>query len=303
MISFPTIQARTQYITRLENVEFHLLREDEIHPHISGNKFRKLKYNLLEFSHGNYDGILSFGGAFSNHIAALAAAGKEFKIPTIGIIRGEELAEKYKENPTLSFAEEMGMQLYFISRSDYRLKNEISFQDKLRTQYGNVLILPEGGTNELAIKGCEEILGEHTQGFTHIAAAIGTGGTISGIIKSKLDHQKILGFPALKDSNFLREEIKMWSQTQDFELIPDYHFGGYGKTTPEFIDFINHFTQEYDVNLDPVYTGKMVYGLFERIKSGFFPENSKILAVHTGGLQGIKGYNQKLKKENKQIII
>jgi 1-aminocyclopropane-1-carboxylate deaminase len=303
MISFPHIQARTQYITTLENVDLYLLREDEIHPHISGNKFRKLKYNLLEFFRGNYEGILSFGGAYSNHIAALAAAGKEFNVPTIGIIRGEELAEKYKENPTLSFAEEMGMKLHFVSRSDYRLKNEISFQDKLRKQLGHVFILPEGGTNKLAIKGCEEILGQHTREFTHIACAVGTGGTISGILKSKMNHQKILGYPALKDSHFLQEEIKIWSQTQDFELIPDYHFGGYGKTSPEFIDFINDFTEEYNVNLDPVYTGKMVYGLFEKIKSGFFPENSKILAVHTGGLQGIKGYNQKLKKENKPIII
>jgi 1-aminocyclopropane-1-carboxylate deaminase len=302
MIIFPPIQARIQFITCIQNVELHLLREDEIHSRISGNKYRKLKYNLEAYSKGNKDALLTFGGAFSNHISAVAAAGKEFNIPTIGIIRGEELVDKFQENPTLNEAFENGMKLHFISRTDYREKSTPEFQQKLRSQFGNVFILPEGGTNELAIKGCEEILGDHTQDFDWISASIGTGGTISGLIRSKKSHQKVLGFPALKDSEFLKEDIKNWTQTQDFEIFPDYHFGGYGKITAEFIDFLNDFTQEYNVNLDPIYTGKMVYGLMEKMKEGFFPPKSKILAIHTGGLQGIEGFNQKLQKENKPII-
>lgn len=303
MIHFPEIQSEIQFLTKINEVELHILREDQIHPSISGNKFRKLKYNLEEFSKGNYDAILTFGGAYSNHISATAAAGKEFNIPTIGIIRGEELSEKIAENPTLSFAQKAGMKLKFISREQYRNKSNPEFLEKLKSEFGNIYILPEGGTNELAIKGCEEILNENTREFNYIACAVGTAGTISGIVKSSENQQIILGFPALKDSGFLSDEINRFTNRSNFKLIKDYHFGGYAKVNNELLEFINDFKRQFGVTLDAVYTGKMMFGIFQLIQNGFFPKGTKILAVHTGGIQGNEGMNRKLKHANKTTII
>lgn len=303
MIHFPEIQSEIQFLTKINEVELHILREDQIYPSISGNKFRKLKYNLEEFSKGNYDAILTFGGAYSNHISATAAAGKEFNIPTIGIIRGEELSEKIAENPTLSFAQKTGMKLKFISREQYRNKSNPEFLEKLKSEFGNIYILPEGGTNELAIKGCEEILNENTREFNYIACAVGTAGTISGIVKYSENQQIILGFPALKDSGFLSDEINRFTNRSNFKLIKDYHFGGYAKVNNELLEFINDFKRQFGVTLDAVYTGKMMFGIFQLIQSGFFPKGTKILAVHTGGIQGNEGMNRKLKHANKTTII
>lgn len=303
MIHFPEIQSEIQFLTKINEVELHILREDQIYPSISGNKFRKLKYNLEEFSKGNYDAILTFGGAYSNHISATAAAGKEFNIPTIGIIRGEELSEKIAENPTLSFAQKAGMKLKFISREQYRNKSNPEFLEKLKSEFGNIYILPEGGTNELAIKGCEEILNENTREFNYIACAVGTAGTISGIVKSSENQQIILGFPALKDSGFLSDEINRFTNRSNFKLIKDYHFGGYAKVNNELLEFINDFKRQFGVTLDAVYTGKMMFGIFQMIQNGFFPKGTKILAVHTGGIQGNEGMNRKLKHANKTTII
>lgn len=303
MIHFPEIQSEIQFLTKINEVELHILREDQIYPSISGNKFRKLKYNLEEFSKGNYDAILTFGGAYSNHISATAAAGKEFNIPTIGIIRGEELSEKIAENPTLSFAQKAGMKLKFISREQYRNKSNPEFLEKLKSEFGNIYILPEGGTNELAIKGCEEILNENNREFNYIACAVGTAGTISGIVKSSKNQQIILGFPALKDSGFLSDEINRFTNRSNFKLIKDYHFGGYAKVNNDLLEFINDFKRQFGVTLDAVYTGKMMFGIFQLIQNGFFPKGTKILAVHTGGIQGNEGMNRKLKHANKTTII
>ena len=303
MIHFPEIQSEIQFLTKINEVELHILREDQIYPSISGNKFRKLKYNLEEFSKGNYDAILTFGGAYSNHISATAAAGKEFNIPTIGIIRGEELSEKIAENPTLSFAQKAGMKLKFISREQYRNKSNPEFLEKLKSEFGNIYILPEGGTNELAIKGCEDILNENTREFNYIACAVGTAGTISGIVKSSENQQIMLGFPALKDSGFLSDEINRFTNRSNFKLIKDYHFGGYAKVNNELLEFINDFKRQFGVTLDAVYTGKMMFGIFQLIQNGFFPKGTKILAVHTGGIQGNEGMNRKLKHANKTTII
>lgn len=302
MIQFPDIKSRIQFITKINEVELYMLREDEIHPTISGNKFRKLKYNLIEFQNGNYDSILTFGGAYSNHISAVAAAGKEFGIKTIGIIRGEEIINKIKENPTLTFAQNCGMQLKFISRENYRNKSNPEFLEELKSEFGNAYILPEGGTNELAVKGCEEILNETTSKFDFICCPIGTGGTISGIINSSENHQEILGFPVLKGADFLINEIKNLSYRSNWRLISDFHFGGYAKINDELLDFINDFKSRFDVTLEPIYTGKMMFGIFESIQNNYFAEKSKILAIHTGGLQGIEGMNQKLNLKNKTII-
>jgi 1-aminocyclopropane-1-carboxylate deaminase len=279
-------------------ISVQIKREDLIHPFVSGNKFRKLKYNLLQAKTENYETLLTFGGAFSNHIAAVAFAGKEKGFKTIGIIRGDELAGKVAENPTLAFAQNCGMQLEFISREEYRLKSEVSFIENLRQKFGSFYLIPEGGTNDLAIKGCQEILTTEDADFDYICCSIGTGGTISGIINSVLPHQKVLGFPALK-GDFLKEEICNFVRNENWELLTDYHFGGYGKVNEALIQFINQFYAENQIPLDPIYTGKMVFGVIDLIQKNYFPAESKILLIHTGGIQGIQGMNMKLK--NKQL--
>lgn len=279
------------------NISLHIKREDLLHPQISGNKFRKLKYNLMHAKNANYDTLVTFGGAFSNHILALAAAGKHYKLKTIGIIRGEELKDNYRQNPTLSLAESFGMQLLFISREQYKNKDHSAVETLLPNRY---LIIPEGGTNELAIKGCEEILTNKDSEFDYICCAVGTGGTIAGIANSAVKNQQVLGFPALKAD--LSIDIDKLTNKQNWSLITDYHFGGYAKVTTELIDFINSFYRDYNIKLDPIYTGKLVYGVMDLIKKGYFPDHSKILIIHTGGLQGISGMNQKLKTKNLPLI-
>jgi 1-aminocyclopropane-1-carboxylate deaminase len=279
-------------------ISVQIKREDLIHPFVSGNKFRKLKYNLLQAKEENQVTLLTFGGAFSNHIAAVAFAGKEKGFKTIGIIRGDELAGKVAKNPTLLFAQDCGMQLEFISREEYRLKSESSFLENLKQKFGSFYLIPEGGTNDLAIKGCQEILIPEDAEFDYICCSIGTGGTISGIINSVLPHQKVLGFPALK-GDFLKEEILNLTQNDNWELLTDYHFGGYGKVNEVLIGFINQFYTENQIPLDPIYTGKMVFGVIDLIEKNYFPDGSKILLIHTGGIQGIQGMNMKLR--NKQL--
>jgi 1-aminocyclopropane-1-carboxylate deaminase len=284
-----------------KSISLVIKREDLIHPFVSGNKFRKLKYNLLKAKAENQSTLLTFGGAYSNHIAAVAYAGKENGFQTIGIIRGDELGDKIESNPTLKFAQECGMQFEFVYRETYRLKTEATFLEQLQQQYGAFYLIPEGGTNTFAIQGCEEILTPDDASFDYVACAIGTGGTISGIINSVLPHQKVLGFPALK-GNFLQDEIRNFVRQDNWKLITDYHFGGYGKVTNDLIDWINQFYDQTQIPLDPVYTGKMVFGIVDLIAKNYFPENAKILLIHTGGLQGIQGMNLKLKNKGLPIL-
>ncbi|CAD0002003.1 1-aminocyclopropane-1-carboxylate deaminase/D-cysteine desulfhydrase [Flavobacterium salmonis] len=283
------------------DISLTIKREDLIHPFVSGNKFRKLKYNLLQAKAENKDTLLTFGGAFSNHIAAVAYAGKEQGFKTIGIIRGDELLDKIEENPTLKFAQENGMQFEFVSRENYRLKNEESYIKNLKEKFGDFYLVPEGGTNVLAVKGCEEILTDEDSVFNYVCCAVGTGGTISGLINNALPNQQILGFPALK-GNFLNDEIRIFAQKDNWNLISDYHFGGYGKVNLELIEFINSFFEENKVPLDPIYTGKMVFGVIDLIHKNYFSAHSKILLIHTGGLQGIAGMNIKLKQKKLPIL-
>lgn len=284
------------------NVELFIKREDLIHPLISGNKFRKLKYNLLQAKKENQTTLLTFGGAFSNHILAVAAAGFENNFKTIGVIRGEELFDKIDENPTLKKAQELGMQFKFVTREAYRNKSQKEFVENLEKELGAFYLLPEGGTNELAIKGCEEIITNVDHMFTHVCCSIGTGGTISGIINSSFIDQQVLGFPSLK-GDFISNEISNFAKKSNWTIISDYHFGGYGKITEALIRFINDFYLQHKIPLDPIYTGKMMFGIEDLIKNNYFPKGSKILAIHTGGLQGIKGMNELLKKQNKEILL
>jgi 1-aminocyclopropane-1-carboxylate deaminase len=283
-------------------ITLEIKREDLIHPSISGNKFRKLKYNLIEAKANHYATLLTFGGAFSNHIAAVASAGREYDFKTIGVIRGEELEGDLVHNPTLRFAQQCGMQLVFVSRKQYRSKTDPAFLKELVLKYGDYYYIPEGGTNALAVLGCEEILGEDDEIFDFICCSVGTGGTISGLINSSKSHQKIIGFPAL-NGDFLKEEICKFAANDRWELILDYAFGGYGKVSKELIFFINRFFTDTGIPLDPIYTGKMVFGVMDLIRQDYFPKDSKILMIHTGGLQGIEGMNMKLKKLNSPLLI
>lgn len=246
--------------------------------------------------------LLTFGGAYSNHIAAVAAAGKEYGFETIGIIRGEELAQTTALNPTLSFAQSCGMKLDFVHRSRYRQKHTQDFLTDLQAQWGSFYFIPEGGTNDLAIQGCEEILTPQDAVYDYICCAVGTGGTISGIIRSADPQQKILGFPALK-GDFLQTEIRKFVTADNWVLISDYVGRGYAQIDADLVHFINRFYQKTQVPLDPIYTGKMVLGVMDLIAKGFFPDHARILLIHTGGLQAVEGMNQVLQQKKLPLII
>ncbi len=282
-------------------ISLYVKREDLLHPEVSGNKFRKLKYNLQAAINQKKHTLLTFGGAFSNHISAVAAAGKLLGLKTIGIIRGEELGENLrqtlKQNPTLQFAASQGMHLHFISRSQYREKEDVGYLATLEKRFGNFYLLPEGGSNALAIQGCEEILSAADKDFDFLCCPVGTGGTISGIINASVKHQSVIGFTALKETH-LTSEISKYTSAKNWELNRDYHFGGYAKINAELVHFINNFQKKYHIPVDPVYTGKMFFGIFDLIQKSAFPQNCRILAIHTGGLQGIAGMNMMLEKKN-----
>ncbi|MDW5287598.1 1-aminocyclopropane-1-carboxylate deaminase/D-cysteine desulfhydrase [Formosa sp. PL04] len=284
------------------NISLSIKREDEIHPFVSGNKYRKLYYNVLKAKEEAHTTLLTFGGAYSNHIAAVAHAGKVSGFKTIGIIRGEELALQTDLNPTLKFAESCGMDFKFVTRADYRNKETDAFIQGLQVAFGDFYLIPEGGTNTLAVQGCEHILTPQDSEFDYICCAVGTGGTISGLINSSKPHQTVLGFPALK-GDFLQNNISKFVAKTNWKLITDYHFGGYAKINADLVRFINQFKSDYTVSLDPVYTGKVLFGIMDLIRKGYFPEHSKILMIHTGGLQGIAGMNTQLKKKKLPQII
>lgn len=284
-----------QFVKEVDGVLVSIKREDLLHPIVSGNKFRKLKYNLEEAISSGKKTVLTFGGAFSNHIAATAQAAKISGLQAVGVIRGEELAADFEktlqQNDTLKFATSCGMKLVFVSRKQYKRKDSEAFLEEFRQMYGDFYLLPEGGTNASAVKGCEEILTEKDKEFDIICCPVGTGGTVSGLINASSENQQILGFSALK-GNFLRSEISKFSKKNNWELIIDYHFGGYAKVNRKLVEFINDFKSETGIQLDPVYTGKMMFGIFDLIKKGKFSKNTCILAIHTGGLQGVSGINR-----------
>jgi len=282
------------------DVRIFIKREDLIHPNISGNKFWKLFFNVNQYFKSKPENplLITFGGAFSNHIASVSAFGKEFEISTIGIIRGNELENNWYENPTLSEASKNGMQFHFVSREDYQNKEKLT--EEFSNKYPNSLIIPEGGSNEMAVEGVQYMLGNDTKDFDYLCTAVGTGGTIAGISKFAKENQKVVGIKVVKDDS-LQKTISEWSRRSNFELI-EADENRYGKITDENIRFINWFHQEYGIPLDPIYTGKMMQKIFDLTKKGFFPKSSKILAFHTGGLQGIKGANLLLKSKGRETI-
>ena len=258
------------------------------HPYVLGNKWWKLKYNLERASADGHTTLLTFGGAYSNHLYAVAVAACEWGFKSIGIVRGEETLPL---NPTLTFCKSRGMKLQFISRHTFRKKEDEAFIRGLRDQWGDFYLLPEGGTNELAVLGCTEWAGylQDEIDFDYVCLPVGTGGTMAGIINGLRD-QAIIGFSSLKGGFFLNEEVKKWIRRRDgvWRIEERYHFGGYGKQTKALVEFIAGFENVHQVPLDQVYTGKMMFGVFDLIQQGAFARKTKILVLHTGGLQGRK---------------
>lgn len=283
-----------------KQVSLFVQREDLLHPSISGNKYRKLAFNIEEAKRQGKRQLLTFGGAYSNHVLATAHAGKEFGFATIGIIRGEELGVDLEKtlasNPTLRAAKELGMQFEFISRAAYRLKEQAAYTKQLAKTFPEAYLLPEGGSNALAVRGCECIL-QSTPFCDFIGVSVGTGGTLTGIVNRSDPAQQVLGFSALKGA-FLEDKIQaLHPKNKNWKLIEAYHFGGYAKTTSKLIAFINRFRRETGILLDPIYTGKMLFGLLDLVQKDAFPKGSKILAIHTGGLQAISAMNDRLMKK------
>lgn len=277
------------------NIKLFVLRTDLNHPLISGNKLFKLKYNVGEARKQNKKMLLTFGGAFSNHIAATAAAGREYGFKTIGLIRGDKLENL---NPTLRFASEQGMELHYISRKDYRNKNSEQFINSLNSRFSDFYLIPEGGANALGIKGCKEIKNYIEIPFDIIACPCGTGSTLTGIILSLKGTQRAIGFQILKGDNYIRQEVKNWlykfgqKEENNWEINENYHFGGYAKRSEELISFMKDFEKENNIPLDFIYTGKMMFGIYDLIKKGFFKRGETIIIVHTGGLQGNSGFDK-----------
>lgn len=284
------IQVISNPLIKDRGITLHIKREDKIHPLISGNKWRKLKYNILK----EKSGIITFGGAFSNHIHATAAAGKMYHIPTVGIIRGE-----YDPcNPTLKGSISMGMKLHFISRSEYKLKEDSTVAQEIINQYHDYHLVPEGGSNLYANQGLKELAEEIVNDYDYIILPAGTGGTIRGLSRA-MPEQKFMVFSSLKGENLVQEFGLV--HHPHVAIIDRYTFGGYGKTPTALIEFINNFKRKYDIPLDPIYNGKLAFGMMDMIGKGQF-DHKKILWVHTGGLQGISAYNYIAQKKGKILI-
>ncbi|MES2140631.1 MAG: pyridoxal-phosphate dependent enzyme [Bacteroidota bacterium] len=303
------LQAINDAVTKNHGIRLFILRTDLLHPHISGNKLFKLKYNLFDAEKKGIKTLLTFGGAFSNHISATAAAGKEYGFKTIGIIRGEAYPEL---NRTLQFAAECGMELHYVSRILYRNKKEL--YDHVNQQFSQEKFhfIPEGGSNELGVLGCKEITEHINTDFDYICSACGTGATIAGIALSLKNNQKAIGFQILKAEGYIKNEVEEWLKKEpisakvngivgsendtvstiiqnNWSIDENYHFGGYAKNKSELTEFINWFEQTNHIPLDFIYTGKMMFGIYDLIGKGFFKKGETIVAVHTGGLQGNAG--------------
>jgi 1-aminocyclopropane-1-carboxylate deaminase/D-cysteine desulfhydrase-like pyridoxal-dependent ACC family enzyme len=276
-----------------KQITVYLKRDDLIHQHIQGNKWRKLKYNLYQARLNKLNTLLTFGGPYSNHIYAVAAAAKLFHFRAIGIIRGNEPEAK---SSTLQFASQQGMELYYMDKEMYREKEKPENIESLQVQIGDFYYVPEGGTNLYALEGVAEIIDEIHVPYDILCTACGTGGTLAGLVAGLKGEKQVIGFSALKGADKLTERVNelvndYGGETfNNFQINFDYHFGGYAKVKPELIDFIKRFKLRHDIYLEPVYTGKMLFGLYNLIEQNSFEPGTRIVALHTGGLQGINGY-------------
>lgn len=285
-------------------ISVYLKRDDLLHSEISGNKWRKLKYNLIEAKKLGYNKLLTFGGAFSNHIYAVAAAGKILGFRTIGIIRGEE---NLPLNPTLQFAVNRGMELHYLSRSIYRKRIDKNFHVEIAKRFGNVYIIPEGGTNSFALEGVAEIVDELDINFDYLFTPVGSGGTLAGLVYGLNGRKNIVGISSLKNGNYLNQivaelvEMKLPFVPANWRIICDYSFGGFAKIKPALVEFVKHFYSLNSIELDYIYNGKMLFAVDDMIKNNYFSKGTNIIALHTGGLQGNAGMQRKINKLTKEI--
>jgi 1-aminocyclopropane-1-carboxylate deaminase len=274
-----------------KNITLFIKRDDEIHEIISGNKWRKLKYNIEFVIKNAYKGIITFGGAHSNHLSATSFLCKKYNLESIAIVRGDEDAPK---SETLLFCESQDTKLIFENRTAYKDKNSETYLSHLQRQYPEYYIIPEGGANDLGVKGCEEIVSEIDIDFDYISIDCGTGATLAGMVRKLKPHQKAIGVQVLKGKDFITEEVHKWSPGCNlFEVWTGYHFGGYAKYHEELIHFMQWFYAETKIKLDPIYTAKQFFSVFDQIKNRYFPEGSSIVLVHSGGLQGIAGFEKR----------
>lgn len=269
---------------RLEayGVTLHVKRDDLIHPYVSGNKLYKLSYHVQEALAQGHNTLLTFGGAWSNHLVATAAYCKENGLQCIGVVRGDEL-EKETLNPSLQFCADQGMRLLFVSREEYRRKEESYFISRLNSLFGGFYLVPEGGAGTLGAKGASHII-DGIEGYDIITCACGTGTTLAGIASALPPHTKALGFSVLKGEDGLSQIVEQYvGHRNNWEVITGYHCGGYGKTTEALLAFKSGFELQNGIPLDKVYTAKLFYGLYDMISKGLIGPNVKILAIHTGG--------------------
>jgi 1-aminocyclopropane-1-carboxylate deaminase/D-cysteine desulfhydrase-like pyridoxal-dependent ACC family enzyme len=290
----PLVRLRSGAADRA-GVGLYLKRDDLIHPQISGNKWRKLKYNLLEAHRQGHRTLLTFGGAYSNHLYAVAAAGRAFGFRTVGLVRGEETLPL---NPTLTFARACGMALQYVPRTQYRDKTDAGWLASLQERYGDFYLLPEGGSNALAVRGVAELVREMDLSWTYLCCPCGTGGTLAGLVAGATGHGQVVGFSALKGGDFLRQEVgRLLRDYEDLTAQPvtahanwqvqtEYHFGGYARVQPSVLAFIRRFEEENGIPLEQVYTAKMLCGIEDLLGAGFFGRGTAVVALHTGGLQG-----------------
>ncbi len=294
----PLLQELAEPVAGAHGVRLLLWRDDLVNPDLPGNKARKLKYNLAAARQQGHGTLLTFGGAYSNHIAAVAAAGRLFGFKTIGLIRGDAPATGTLLNPTLAQAQANGMALHYLDRSAYRQRAEPGFVAEQLARFGPAYVLPEGGTNARALPGCAELVAEIRQqtDFDALAVAVGTGGTLAGLLIGLASQQHAVGVAGLKNGGFLRAEIDALTQATagqtftNYSLQTGYHFGGYAKYSAELLRFIQQFRARHGVLLDPVYTGKLLFGVLDLIGQGYFPRGSTVVAIHTGGLQAWAGW-------------
>ena len=301
MPQHPLLQALLEPVAAAHGVRLLLWRDDLAHPDLPGNKARKLKYNLTAARQQGHHTLLTFGGAYSNHIAAVATAGRLFGFKTIGLIRGDAPVADTPLNPTLAQAAADGMALHYLDRSTYRQRTETNFIAQQLAHFGPAYVLPEGGTNVLALPGCAELVAEIRQqtSFDALAVAVGTGGTLAGLLTGLTGNEQAIGVAALKNGGFLRAEIDALTQQAigrqftSYVLQTEYHFGGYAKYSAELLAFIQRFRARHGVLLDPIYTGKLLFGVLDMIGQGYFRRGSTVVAIHTGGQQAWAGWQQR----------
>lgn len=289
----PYIQPLSEEWYGAHVAEIAMLRLDVVHKNVSGNKWYKLRYNIQHCIDNNISTILTFGGGYSNHLAATAAMAKLAGVKSVGVVRGN-----YPElTPTLQFCVDCGMQLHPVSHDEYKRKNTEEVLAPLAIQFPEAFTIPEGGANDLGRKGSHDIAGLIPGNYTHVAVSVGTGTTLAGLVNALPTTAQMVGFAPMKGGAYLNEEVSVWIDNDkklNYRIYDDWHFGGFGKDTDELLSFMNDFYLQEDIPLDKVYTAKMMYGIRHQVMEGIYPADARILCIHTGGLQGNESVRARL---------